>query len=140
MKKFFKKIIYISFICIYFFKVNQVESVVPYYYLPTRKILQNICGDKKPVILTVRELERENSGGMRSIKFNIWENIINKLENSDYKLIIVRDTHAAVNTKPLIKNVQELQVASFHLHLRYAFLELAHINFFKNIIEIIVIS
>ena len=24
-----------------------------------RKILQNICGDKKPVILTVRELERE---------------------------------------------------------------------------------
>ena len=115
------------------------ENEKPVFFSPpkyaidiARKILQNICGDKKPVILTVRELERENSGGMRSIKFNIWENIINRLENSDYKLIIVRDTHAAVNTKPLIKNVQELQVASFHLHLRYAFHELAHINFFKN--------
>ena len=41
MKKFFKKIIYISFICFYFFKVNQVQSLVPYYYLPTRKILEN---------------------------------------------------------------------------------------------------
>ena len=41
MKKFFKKIIYVSFIFFYFFKVNQVESLVPYYYLPSRKILQN---------------------------------------------------------------------------------------------------
>ena len=41
MNKFFKKIIYISFISFYFFKVNQVQSLVPYYYFPTRKVLQN---------------------------------------------------------------------------------------------------
>ena len=41
MNKFFKKIIYISFISFYFFKVNQVQSLIPYYYLPTRKTLQN---------------------------------------------------------------------------------------------------
>ena len=41
MKKFFKAIIYFSFISFYFFKVNQVKSLVPYYYLPTEKFLQN---------------------------------------------------------------------------------------------------
>jgi len=41
MNKFFKKIIYISFISFYFFKVNQVQSLVPYYYFPSRKVLQN---------------------------------------------------------------------------------------------------
>jgi len=40
MKKFLKKIICISFISFYFFKVEQVQSVVPYYYLPTIKNLK----------------------------------------------------------------------------------------------------
>ncbi len=40
MKNFFKKILCVSFIGFYFFKVNQVQSLVPYYYLPTKKILQ----------------------------------------------------------------------------------------------------
>ena len=41
MKKFLKKIIYLTFISFYFFKVNQVHSLVPYYYLPTKNFLQN---------------------------------------------------------------------------------------------------
>ena len=41
MKKFLKKIIYISFISFYFFKANQVQSLIPYYYFPTEKFLQN---------------------------------------------------------------------------------------------------
>ena len=40
MKKFFKKIICISFISFYFLKVEQVQSLVPYYYFPTIKNLQ----------------------------------------------------------------------------------------------------
>ena len=40
MKKFFKKIIYASLICFYFFKVDNVKSLVPYYYFPTIKNLQ----------------------------------------------------------------------------------------------------
>ena len=40
MKKFLKKIICISLISFYFFKVEQVQSLVPYYYLPTIKNLQ----------------------------------------------------------------------------------------------------
>ena len=40
MKKFFKKIIYVSLISFYFLKVDQVNSIVPYYYLPTYNNLQ----------------------------------------------------------------------------------------------------
>ena len=112
---------------------NPVFFKAPIYAIKSaRKILNNICGDKKPIILTVRELERENNSGMRSIKFDVWKEIINELENSNYKLIIIRDTETAINSEPLFSNVSELQVASFHLHLRYAIHELAHINFFKN--------
>ena len=40
MKNFFKKIICLSLISFYFFKVEQVQSLIPYYYLPTIKNLQ----------------------------------------------------------------------------------------------------
>ncbi len=40
MNKFFKKIICIFLISFYFLKVDQVQSVVPYYYFPTIKNLQ----------------------------------------------------------------------------------------------------
>jgi len=41
MKMFLKKIILVSLIIIYFFKVEKVESIIPYYYFPTLKNLQN---------------------------------------------------------------------------------------------------
>ena len=40
MKKFLKKIICFLLISFYFFKVNQVQSLVPYYYFPTIKNLE----------------------------------------------------------------------------------------------------
>ena len=40
MKKFFKKILYISFISFHFLRVEQVQSLVPYYFVPTFKNLQ----------------------------------------------------------------------------------------------------
>ena len=40
MKKFFKKIICFSLISFSFLKVEEVKSLVPYYYLPTIKSLQ----------------------------------------------------------------------------------------------------
>ena len=40
MNKFFKKIIFVSLISFYFVKVEQVKSLVPYYYFPTIKNLQ----------------------------------------------------------------------------------------------------
>ena len=40
MKKFLKKIIFISFISFCFFRIDHVQSLVPYYYFPTLKNLQ----------------------------------------------------------------------------------------------------
>ncbi len=40
MKKFLKTILFISFIGLYFLKIEKVESIIPYYYLPTIKNLQ----------------------------------------------------------------------------------------------------
>ena len=40
MKNFFKKLICFSLITFYLFKIEQVQSVVPYFYLPTTKNLQ----------------------------------------------------------------------------------------------------
>ena len=40
MKKFLKKIISVSLISVYFLKVEQVKSLIPYYYFPTLKNLQ----------------------------------------------------------------------------------------------------
>ena len=40
MKKFLKKTIWISLICFYFFQIEIVRAIVPYYYFPTIKNLQ----------------------------------------------------------------------------------------------------
>jgi len=40
MKKFLKKLIWISFISFYFFQIEKVQAIVPYYYFPTIKNLQ----------------------------------------------------------------------------------------------------
>ena len=40
MKKIFLKIILFFCISVYFFKVDETKSLVPYYYFPTIKVLQ----------------------------------------------------------------------------------------------------
>ena len=40
MKKFLQKIIWISFISFYFFQIEKVQGIVPYYYFPTIKNLE----------------------------------------------------------------------------------------------------
>jgi len=40
MKSFVKKTIWISLICFYFFKIEKVQAIIPYYYFPTIKNLE----------------------------------------------------------------------------------------------------
>ena len=40
MKSFLKKTIWVSLICFYFFQIEIVRAIVPYYYFPTIKNLQ----------------------------------------------------------------------------------------------------
>ena len=41
MKKFFRKTILTSLICFYLFQIVKVQAIVPYYFFPTIKNLQN---------------------------------------------------------------------------------------------------
>ena len=40
MKHFFRNIVFLSFINFYFFKIEKVQSLIPYYYSPTKKNIQ----------------------------------------------------------------------------------------------------
>jgi len=40
MKKFFKKTIWASYLCFFFFQIGKVQAIIPYYYFPTIKNLQ----------------------------------------------------------------------------------------------------
>ena len=40
MKQFLKKIVFLSLINFMFFKIENVQSVIPYYYFPSEKNLQ----------------------------------------------------------------------------------------------------
>jgi len=40
MKKFLKKTIWASLICFYFFQIEKIQAIVPYYYFPTIKNIQ----------------------------------------------------------------------------------------------------
>ena len=41
MKKFLKKVIHISLISFYFLQTQKVQAIIPYYYFPSIKILEN---------------------------------------------------------------------------------------------------
>ena len=40
MKKFFKKLVCVSLISLYFIQVDKAQSLIPYYYLPSKKNLE----------------------------------------------------------------------------------------------------
>ena len=73
MKKFLKKIIYISLISFYFFKVDQVKSLVPYYYSPTIKNLQKkslSIGKNAYQLLYFGEYEQSLNMAKLAVKIN----------------------------------------------------------------------
>ena len=93
--------------------------------------LNKIAGNKKVVVLTTRELSREDSGS-RSILKEVWKDFFAQLDPDFYQPLIIRDTSTAFSTDRLFNGVPELSAASIHLPLRLAIYQLSHLNFFKN--------
>jgi len=58
MKKFLKKTIWISLIFFYFFQIEIVQAIVPYYYFPTKKNLQEAGADL--ILNTIDEIKNIN--------------------------------------------------------------------------------
>jgi len=73
MKKFFKKIIWIFLIGFYFFQIEKVPAIVPYYYFPTIKNLQKqslIIGKNAYQLLFFGEYEDSLNLAKLAIKIN----------------------------------------------------------------------
>jgi len=73
MKKFFKKFFYVSLISVYFLKVEQVQSLVPYYYFPTIKNLQKeglSIGKNAYQLLYFGQLEQSLNLAKLAVKIN----------------------------------------------------------------------
>ncbi len=73
MKQFFKKIICLSLISFYFLKVEQVFSLVPYYYFPTIKNLQKeslFIGKNAYQLLYFKQFEESLNLAKLAIKLN----------------------------------------------------------------------
>ena len=95
MSKYFKKLIYASFVIICFFQIKQVQSLVPYYYLPTIKNLE-------------REAFSIGKNAYQLLYFGQYEQSLNmaklavKINRNDEKLwLILSETQVA---KKLYKN------------------------------------
>lgn len=103
----------------------------PEYALALAKSYIDEKSNGKPVVvLTTRELERENKNKTRNIDNTIWKQTFEKLKH-DYTPIIIRDT-ATCSHKPLFDDVIECPQASIHLPFRMALYTLAFLNFTKN--------
>ncbi len=73
MKNFLKKFIYVSFIIFYFFQIKQVQSLVPYYYLPTIKNLEREAfsiGKNAYQLLYFGEYEQSLNMAKLAVKIN----------------------------------------------------------------------
>jgi len=57
MNKFLKKTIWISLICFNFFQIELVRAIVPYYYFPTKKNLQNQMANRVNWTQSIKKLE-----------------------------------------------------------------------------------
>ena len=88
--------------------------------------------EKKIVTLTVRELERDDVGGTRSIDKEIWETFFEYLKTLDFEPVVLRDTHYAFTGKKIFQNAVECPEGSLSVAFRLALYEASEYNFFKN--------
>ena len=73
MKKFLKKLIFISLISFYFLQIEKVKSIIPYYYFPTNKTLQKdslLIGKNAYQLLYFGQYEQSLNLAKLAVKIN----------------------------------------------------------------------
>lgn len=104
----------------------------PHYAKANAKELLNYYSKgKKTIILTTRELARDDSG-TRSIEQEVWKRFFHELDSSIYQPLIIRDTSKAFCADALFDGIPEISAASIHLPFRLALYQESDLNFFKN--------
>ena len=123
MKKFFYKIICTSLISFYFFEVEKVKSVVPYYYLPKFENLQNrslSIGKKAYQLLYFGQYEESLNLAKLAVKINktnekLWMILAEtQVANGLYKKALTSLNQAEI----LNSNISEIYFAKSNIYLK----------------------
>ena len=135
MKKFFQKIIFACFIIFYFFEVEQVKSVVPYYYLPKIENLQKrslSIGKNAYQLLYFGQFEQSLNLAKLAVKINntnekLWLILAEtQVANELYKQAL----NSLNQAENLNSNISEIYFAKSNIYLKIAQLKNA-----KNALE-----
>ena len=103
MKKFFKKILSISLVSFYFFNIEKVDSLVPYYYFPTIKNLE------KNSLSISKNAYQFLYFGQNKEALN-WAKLAVKINKTDEKLWLIL-AEAQVANKMYKKALTSLEIA-----------------------------
>ena len=132
MKKFLKRILYISLISVFFFKTEKIHSFVPYYYFPTAKNLQkeslNIGKNAYQLLYFGKYVESLNLAKL-AVKINakdekLWLILSEaQLANKLYKEAL----NSLNNAENINSNISEIFFAKSKIYLQISQLENAKI-------------
>ncbi len=123
MKKFLKKIIYISLISFYFLQVKQVKSLVPYYYFPSNKNLQKeslSIGKNAYQLLYFGQYEQALNLAKLAVKINktdekLWLILAEaEIANKLYKQALI----TLYKAEKLNSNISEIYFAKSNVYLK----------------------
>jgi len=138
MKKFFKKTIWISFICFYFFQIERVQAIVPYYYFPKIKNLEKqslYIGKNAYQLLYFGQYEDSLNLAKLAVKINakdekLWLILAEaQIANKEYKNAL-----SSLNKAEQINsNISEIYFAKSNIYLKISQQEKAKIALEKGI-------
>lgn len=113
------------------------DEVVSYFTAPedkqqlARAFIASVCGDKKPLTVTMREASHDISD-RRSINVPEWQAFFDRIDLNVYQPIIIRDTACAFDTNTVFPGFPQAPMASLDVLFRVALYENSYVNFFTN--------
>ena len=123
MKKFLKKTIWISLIIFYFIQIKKVQSIVPYYYLPTIKNTQKqslYIGKNAYQLLYFGQYEESLNLAKLAVKINskdekLWLILAEtQIANKQYKNAL----NSLKKAEEINKNISEIYFAKSNIYLK----------------------
>ena len=124
---------YNGIVCSHFLNEKFVQFKAPSYAISSiGSYLNKFDKNKKILVLSTRELIREDASQSRTMRYDVWEKFFLNLNRDEWQPIIIRDTETAFSNDKLFKDIPEADFASQHLHLRYALYEASTVNIFKS--------
>ncbi len=125
MKEFLKKIIWIFFISFYFFQIEKVQSIVPYYYFPTIKNLQKqslIIGKNAYQLLYFGQTRDSLNLAKLAVKINakdekLWLILAEaQIANKQYKNAL----NSLKQAEQINSNISEIYFAKSNIYLKFS--------------------